>query len=493
MRNRNTPRKISSSRLNAPVVSAMGKLFVAVFLIVIFEGALRKWVTPSLTTPLVLLRDGLSLYGVFWAISRGKMALMPKVTQILALWTFCVVAWGMLQVMVNQGSLLIFVIGLRFWLLYLWFAYAAAVSLTEFDFKYIKKVLMGTLLVIMPLVVVQFFSPPGSFINRQLDGDEENVFRLAGDIVRTSGTFTFTAGQSIFLGILGPIVLATITLANRLFASKIFPMLIIGAYFVAVFLSGSRMALATFAFQFVCFVLIESIYIAGPLKKINTAVSKPRFQSLHQRMRRGNPFAFRGAGLVGNNVANTESVKIKRSKRSSVLLILGAGILLSILPFILSSAVDATRERFQTASEVEGFSTRMFMTIFGEVTLDSFSFLGYGLGAGTNFAGITTGASFKLGEFDSTRILMEGGVLGVVFIGLKIMAAFVGVKKSLAMSKLSGSSLPLLLWITASIAMFMWQINGQLTINSLGYLLLGLSIASLRLDLGRSTVLKKLT
>ena len=37
------------------------KLFWAYFLLLIFEGALRKWVMPGLSAPLLLIRDPLGL------------------------------------------------------------------------------------------------------------------------------------------------------------------------------------------------------------------------------------------------------------------------------------------------------------------------------------------------------------------------------------------------------------------------------------------------
>jgi len=37
------------------------KLFWAYFLLLIFEGALRKWIVPGLSAPLLLIRDPLGL------------------------------------------------------------------------------------------------------------------------------------------------------------------------------------------------------------------------------------------------------------------------------------------------------------------------------------------------------------------------------------------------------------------------------------------------
>lgn len=428
-------RNLKKTNLSLPKVTKMGKLFIAVFLIVIFEGALRKWVSNSLTNPIILLRDSLAVYGIYWAISHGKLTKIPQVSQLLIFWTVCLVLWGALQLIVNDGSILLYIIGLRFWLLYLWFGVVAGISLTAYDFNYVIKVLLKTALVILPLVVLQFFSPPDSFINKQLDDDATGVFRLSGDIVRTTGTFSFTAGETIYLSILGPLVFGTITSANKLFISKLLPMIIIMAYFTLVLLAGSRTALLTFVIQFICFIVIEFLYL--------NKSDKPR-------------------------------------NKNSKFLLIGALLSLCVLPFILTTAIDATTERLSSASDAEDPIDRILTNIFGEVTLDSFNFFGFGLGAGSNFAGIVNDTNFSLGEFEASRILNEAGIVGVLFIGLKIATLLIGLKQATKASKLTNSPLPLLLWITLGIALFSWQLHGQLTINAFGYLLLGLGIASTR-------------
>jgi len=415
-------------------LSTMGKIFVLVLLTVIFEGALRKWVSDALTMPLVLLRDCFATYGIFWAAWRGYMVRYPSIKRVLLIWTVCLLSWGVLQLIVTSGSPFIFIIGLRFWLLYLWFGFAAAVSLTEYDLNYVVKLMMRILLLLTPLIVVQFFSPPGAFINRQLDGDEDKVFRLTADIVRTTGVFTFTAGQSTFLAFVAPIVLAALTKQNSLVTSKRFPLLVAIALFIQVMLSGSRGALATFMIQFVCFVALELIYI-------------------------------------------------RRSSKQGGAMLWAAMAGLAVIPLIFSSAVDATRERIESASGTEDFFERVWGIIFSDLTWDAFSFIGYGIGAGTNFAGFqSVGVAFALGEVESTRTLQEGGAMGLIFIFIKLATVFVGVRKSLRVTMRTGNALPAMLWLTMALALFMWSIHGQLTINALGYLLFGLALASLRVE-----------
>ena len=108
-----------------------GRLFISVMLMVILEGALRKWLSSSLTLPLVLARDALAVYTIFYALSRGHLHRQKDVTIFLLAWSCCVVMWGMLQLILGESNPKVLLIGLRFWLLYIWFACAVTASMSE--------------------------------------------------------------------------------------------------------------------------------------------------------------------------------------------------------------------------------------------------------------------------------------------------------------------------------------------------------------------------
>ena len=76
-------------------------------------------------------------------------------------------------------------VGLRFWLLYIWFAFAISASMTEHDYRYAIRVVLVALLLMSPLVVAQHFSPPGAFINTEVDSNEDEIFLVAVGVVRT--------------------------------------------------------------------------------------------------------------------------------------------------------------------------------------------------------------------------------------------------------------------------------------------------------------------
>src|SRR5215207_1879524 len=116
-------------------LSRAGKLFLAVFLVIVFEGSVRKWVSSGSTLPLIMLRDLLALLLVVYAWRHGYLRRHPKITAAMLAWTCLVVAWGLLQLVGGQSTPVVFVIGLRFWLLYIWFAVAAAAAMNEADYR----------------------------------------------------------------------------------------------------------------------------------------------------------------------------------------------------------------------------------------------------------------------------------------------------------------------------------------------------------------------
>ncbi len=419
------------------IPSKMGKIFVWILLIAVFEGALRKWVSTGFTIPLLLLRDGLAIYGTYWAFKTAKLKLTQQGTLTLLFWSILVLLWGLFQVVVTQNSPLVLIIGLRFWLLYLWFAYAAAMSITQNDFRYIISMIFKLLLIMLPLAIMQFYLPPSAFLNKQLDDDVKSVFTVTADIVRTTGTFTFTLGYTIFLSIVNPFVFSVLTPGSRVWRKKWMPNFLVLALATATIISGSRSALGMFTASFLVYSLVSLRYSKSALQRSKTLVT-----------------------------------------------ILTMISLLSLVPFFLSRAVDANKERIEAANEVEDPIERVQGMFFGSHdTYDNFSFIGHGIGLGNNLSSfvVTGEQTFLLGETEADRIINEGGIFGFAYIGLKLIVIVIGLRKSFFIANKTGNSLPLMLWITLSVGLSSWQIIFQMTVNVFGYLLLGLGIASLRL------------
>lgn len=414
----------------------MAWLFIAILLITVFEGAFRKWVSNGLTYPLVGLRDVLAVVGIVYALSRGYERYAPQLSLSLLLASVLLVAWGLLQLLVNQSSPLVFLFGLRFWLLYLWFAVLAAVSMSEHDFRRIAQVMVLLLIGMAPLAVMQHFLPVESFWNKQVD--EGYVFTVTQFIVRTTGTFSFTAGYTTFLAMTTPFALLAVDGRLRLWRGKWLPHLGMAALLVATVVSGSRGAIIFFG-------ILACTYI--------------------------------GASVFFGN---------RRQKwRAIVLLIVLAVTLLAASLSIFSRAMEATRERFETASESESFIDRLAYNFLpqGESSL-----IGAGIGMGSNIGAVleTGNRQFLLAEAENARVILEGGVFGWLVLLGKLAVVLLGLRRAVYIARRTNSMLGVTLWMTTGLALLSWSIIGQLTINTLGYLLVGLAIAALRLEPNRT-------
>ncbi|WP_218511901.1 hypothetical protein [Variovorax sp. dw_308] len=418
-----------------PALSRTGRLFIGVLLIVVFEGAVRKWGTSAATLPMILLRDAMAGYLIFHAWRSGHLRTYKNQTAVLLAWTCCVIAWGMLQVIVNDGNPIVFLIGLRFWLLYIWFGFAAASSMTEADFRIAMRTATVLLILLAPLVILQYASPPGARINTEVDSVDDQVFIVIAGVVRTTGTFSFTAGFSTFLGLVIPIALTVVAARKRTLTHAFIAVAAFGAVVAESLVSGARSAVIYSG-------LMIAIYLLGRL-----VFSKP---------------ADKGRALM------------------TLLLALGA---LAILAIVFQTAIENTQQRFDEAAQVENFWDRVLVYFAGEPTVvDFLSWTGVGIGQLSNLAGyVSTGvAGFSLAEAEGGRVLIEGGLLGGLYTAMKLIVMALGLYRSFVIAVRRKIIFPLLLWISLSVALLSWAAIGQLTANALLGFALAFALAALR-------------
>jgi hypothetical protein len=405
-------------------LSRAGKLFITVMMLIILEGAMRKWVATASSLPLVLLRDLVALFLVFHAWRFGYLRRHQAIVLPMAIWSLAVLGWGLLQLTAGESSPVLLLIGLRFWLLYTWFAVAAAASMTESDFRIAVLFAVWTLVLMAPLAVLQHFSPVGAKINAQTEGgDEEGVFVAVTGVVRTTGTFTFTAGFTYFMGMMAPLVFGMLSAAKRTPRQYLFSIAVFMAFAVGTMVSGSRTAVVNAGAMF-------GLYLLGRLM----------FSKL-------------------------------RDKPAAAVAAVIAVLLVGVFAFFFREAIDVTQTRFAQASESEDFLSRVITNFVGES--DSFGqidWLGRGIGMGSNLATyVQFGSSnfFPIAESEGSRILLEGGLLGVAYIILKVAVIGIGLLRSLWISKLRNSPFPSLLWTSVLVAGFTWSSLGQLTANGM--------------------------
>ncbi len=174
----------------------------AIFFILVFEGALRKWVVPGANEWIYFLKDLVILgaYLNFFFLSRTSTRWFFKGTTINILISLIAV-WCLYQAFnPSLGSPLIGLLGMKFYLFYLPLMWMIP-SLFQSELE-LYKFLRSHLLLLIPvgiLGVVQFFSPSSSPINVYVAQEVEAVTFAGTDFARITGPFSYIGGYSVYL------------------------------------------------------------------------------------------------------------------------------------------------------------------------------------------------------------------------------------------------------------------------------------------------------
>ncbi|MBW3637078.1 MAG: hypothetical protein KY445_11555 [Armatimonadetes bacterium] len=338
------------------------QLVWAYFWLLIFEGALRKWVLPFASNPLLIVRDPVVLLAYFYAWRGG---LFPRNTFLLfgAALGLLSLAAGLIA---TEGAAFVTVYGFRAHFLQLPMIFLIA---KVFDARDVQRVGYWVLLLSVPmalLMALQFLSPPQSVIN---SGAEENFEQLQSVMgrIRPAGTFSYISGPTLFFALV-----AVFILHSQI--SKRYPLFLTLAaslgLLVAAVVSGSRGLVGGIGVIFL-FALLFGVFF------------KPRL----------------AARWIGGFL---------------VLLLLFY--VIRNVP-IIQLSLSAFTERLNSASGVEGgaegFLSRVWDTLVGNAypTLFHSPHIGHGLGVGTNVGAILLSgkAQFLLAESEWQRIIMESG------------------------------------------------------------------------------------
>ncbi len=175
----------------------------AVFVILVIEGALRKWVLPQASDLIYFLKD-LVLLGAYLRYygSSASTQKFSRKKDIITILILLVTGWCLFQAFnPSLGSPLVGIFGLRGYLFYIpliWMLPNLFQSQEE-----LYKFLRSHLLLVIPvglLGIAQFFSPASSPLNVYAPGEvtEAATFGVTSS-VRVTGTFSYISGYSAYL------------------------------------------------------------------------------------------------------------------------------------------------------------------------------------------------------------------------------------------------------------------------------------------------------
>jgi hypothetical protein len=406
----------------------------AYFMLLIFEGALRKWVLPALSQPLLIIRDPLALWLLLVANWRGLLSFNIYIAGMI----FLGIAGVFTALLVGHGNFPVAVYGAR--ILVLHFPIIFVIG-RVFNREDVIKMGKMTLLISIPmavLIALQFYSPQSAWVNKAVGGGDEGAgFAGTIDYFRPPATFSFTNGTTLFFGFVAPFVFYF--WLNPKGVNKII-------------LIGATLSL---------------------LSSIPLSISRALFFQV-------------GISIVFTIMAISR--KPEYIGKMIVVLVAGA-ISLAILSNVsyFKTATGAFTERFTGANETEGgvkgvlgdrYLGGMLQGITGSADRP---FWGLGLGIGTSVGGslLLKQAGLQLGEDEWQRVIGEMGLLmglSVIFLRLGICIKIA----SAAYRRLSSGDL--LPWLLLSFCLLnvpqgQW---GQPTSLGFGVLIGGLTLASLR-------------
>ncbi|AXB58512.1 hypothetical protein [Flavobacterium fluviale] len=164
------------------------------FFLWIFEGALRKWVLPSLATPLLVVRDPIAIFIIARAIYLNVKFLNGYVV------FSCIITLLALIVTLTFGhaNLFVGIYGARIMLLHFPLIFIIGAVFTKKDILKMGYALLAVNILMTLIVYLQFISPQSALINRGIGGEGSAGFSGAMGYFRPPGTFSFITGLASF-------------------------------------------------------------------------------------------------------------------------------------------------------------------------------------------------------------------------------------------------------------------------------------------------------
>ena len=408
---------MNPTSLENPTIRNIRRLIWLYFWLLLIEGALRKWVLPQLSNPLLIVRDPVVILiyilalrtRIFptnaWVWSLGIIGFLSLAISFIALWPY----------LVPSRIVLVSAYGFRSNFLHLPLIFVIPRVLRPEDVKWIGRWVLILLVPMSLLMVAQFNAAPDSLLNRTAGGEGEQITAGSGK-VRTAATFSFVIGVVAYFA-LATGFLIWAALKRGIFKNWV--LLAAGlALLIGIAVSGSRSVVGA------CAVVAASLLIVLYLR----------------------PRAVTGFGKI-------------------LLVVVLLGLALTQTP-VFNEGLGVLSARFTAVAQSEeksitmGLIARVFQG-FTEVihVYPNAPFFGYGLGIGTNAgAKFLTGENmFLLSEGEWARLVLESGPLfGLAFL-LWRFGIVVHVGMLCVRSVRRGNILPLLIYASS----FLPLLNGQ--------------------------------
>lgn len=412
------------------------------FLLLIFEGALRKWFLPGLATPLLIIRDPIAIWLVLKCWQRN---LLPSSIYLVGMLLIGVISI-FTAVFLGHGNLLVALFGARILLFHFPIIFVIGEVFNRDDVIKIGKATLWITIPMTILIGMQFYSPQSAWVNRGVGGDMAGAgYSGANGYFRPPATFSFTTGTAAYYGF------AACFVFYFWFDSKRTNILLI---------TGSTLAmLAAIPFSISRTIFFQ--ILATAFFTVLAVSRKPKYFS------------------------------------KLILAIIGGVLIFSILSQLsfFNIAIDAFTTRLTDASNNEGglkgtFGSRFLTGLSLAFTQAAEKpYFGYGIGMGTNVGSMLLSGTktFLIAEDEWSRLTGElGALLGLFVIFIRIGLTL---KISIASYKRLAKD-DFLPWLLLSYGFLTLSQGGWAQPTYLGFSVLigGLMLASLNTSNNKNTV-----
>jgi hypothetical protein len=411
-------------------ITPRGLVYVYIAMLIL-EGALRKWVVPgSISKFIGIIRDPIALYLLWNGVLKGHWRRHWMFDLWWGVGVLLAVA-GLLAMVSQPYPLNVWLFGLRIALLHFPLIFIIPHLLGPEDLEVLMKRLILLALPIALLMVWQYRSDAGAWVNRTaFEGG--SLLQAAGK-VRPPGPFSFNTGAAEYFALINAFLMAGI-LNERL----TLPWIVYGgaSTLLAYSVSGSRLM-----FGYLSIVWFGTLGLRW--------LARPRWPSFNQLVQIA-------AGLV--------------------LLVL----LISFTPLgnFINEGRQTTEHRATTANKEDGgfFGRGVRMFSIPDHILWQPEMFGRGIGIGSNYGStlISGKAGFVLEENEWPRVIQESGlVVGSLFIAFRLlMTLYVGL--SAWKPLLRGDVLPTALFFSNTVIIVVGNIGRP---TSQGFTVLSMALA----------------
>lgn len=350
--------------------------------LLLFEGALRKWVMPGYSAPLLIVRDPVLLLIYVMAAFSGRL---PR-SRFLIVMGVLAGASFLFASLAGQGNFWVTLYGIRCNFLHVPLIWVMAEVMDREDVERMGFFIVLMAIPMTALMIMQFKAAPDHMLNRGVGEDEIGQIYGAAGHIRPPGFFTFITGPMVYFPLAAAFFLNEVAMEKpRLWRMLI---LIVAGLAIAVALpiSISRGTM-------ISTVLVLAVFLLCLVK----------------------------IGILNSSFLRFASM--------AAVVLLG----LSFLP-IFDEARHVFMDRWDTAAQEAqgdafGSLTRRVMGIFTQPveTIERAPTFGHGIGVGTNVGArlLSGSVGFLLAEDEWGRAIMElGPMLGISYIIFRIALTF---------------------------------------------------------------------